>query len=140
MSDIIESSSDDNDDRDLDFVRNIRMGLIDQLYKPGEAMTPESVNQLAGLLNDMDRVSLGKKRIKTDAGIANAQALAAAMVLEIVSRPDIKTLGIDPHKVREDVPKIPDLDVPVRLIPGEMDVGVSTLDYAKFTSGLKESE
>lgn len=122
----------ENEEDDLDFVRGIRKDLIKSIVKRG---MPEDIKDRSILLTalaDMDRTSLGKKKIKSDEGISNTQLMAAKIAADIFTNNDVKMLMI---------PKVPgtvqvlDVDIPdASLVFGELGIGSAKLNYDEFLS------
>lgn len=127
------NESEDPVDQDLEFVRNKRVKVINHLTKKGVPEDTESISLLLGALNDMDRTSIGKKRIKVESSAVAVNKQAADLIANIYGRPGSKTIGLE---VLEDITgTIPNVDgmLPdVTLLEGEMAVGASQLDYDAF--------
>jgi hypothetical protein len=129
MSDIVDT--DDSQDRDFDYVRNYRTQIINSMMSKGVPSDLKEIDLIRSTLADMDRVTLGRKRIKTDEKLGNAHAQAAALIAELVMRPDIKKIGMGGPS-RPSLPELPDQLTPYTVLPGELDVGVQIEDYESF--------
>lgn len=132
MSDYI-NESEDPVDQDLEFVRNKRVEVINHLTKKGVPEDTESISLLLGALNDMDRTSIGKKRIKVESSAVAVNKQAADLIANIYNRPDSKTIGLEIlEEMTGSIPntqgRLPD----VTLLEGEMAVGATQLDYDAF--------
>jgi hypothetical protein len=117
-------------DLDLEYTRSKRRQIIDKLTEKGVPESEETVSLLLTALNDMDRTSLGKKRIKVDSDMSANNKAAADLIANIFNMPDSKKLGMGQGV--GSIPSVEGLLPQVELIEGEMRVGVSLLDYDTF--------
>ena len=117
-------------DLDLEYTRSKRRQIIDKLTEKGVPESEETVSLLLTALNDMDRTSLGKKRIKVDSDMSANNKAAADLIANIFNMPDSKKLGMGQGV--GSIPSIEGMLPQVELIEGEMRVGVSLLDYDTF--------
>lgn len=132
MSDI-QRFSDDPTDNDLEYVRQKRVKIIDKLMENGVPEDTESVSLLLGALNDMDRTSIGKKRIKVEADSIAVNKQAADLIASIYSSPNSKNIGFeDIDVVAVAIPSVEGKLPTVELLPGEMAVGAAQVDYDGF--------
>lgn len=132
MSDI-EKFSDDPTDNDLEYVRRKRVEVIEKLTEKGIPDDNESVSLLLGALNDMDRTSIGKKRIKVEADSIAINKQASELIASIYSQPNSKRIGFeDIDVVAVDIPSVEGKLPTVELLPGEMAVGAVQVDYDGF--------
>ena len=124
-------------DQDLEFVRGKRIQVINQLTKKGIPEDTETVSLLLGALNDMDRTSIGKKRIKVESSAVAVNKAAADLIANIYNRPDSKTIGTvtDSYTVGS-IPNIDDRLPMVTVLDGEMSVGSVQIDYDTFMKRL----
>lgn len=124
-------------DQDLEFVRGKRIAVINQLTKKGIPEDTETVSLLLGALNDMDRTSIGKKRIKVESSAVAVNKAAADLIANIYNRPDSKTIGTvtDSYTVGS-IPNIDDRLPMVTVLDGEMSVGSVQIDYDTFMKRL----
>lgn len=132
MSDYTQES-DDPVDKDLEYVRGKRVAVIDHLTTGGIPKDTGSLSLLLGALNDMDRTSIGKKRIKVESSAVAVNKQAADLIAALYSRPDSKVIGTSNNDV--DTGKIPSTDAmlpDVELLDGEMTIGSTQLDYESF--------
>lgn len=132
MSDYV-SENEDPVDQDLEFVRGKRMAVINHITKKGIPEDTESISLLLGALNDMDRTSIGKKRIKVESSAVAVNKQAADLIANIFGRPNSKTIGLE---VLEDItgtiPNTEGMLPVVTMLEGEMAVGGIPLDYEAF--------
>ena len=132
MSDI-EKFSDDPTDNDLEYVRRKRVEVIEKLTEKGIPDDNESVSLLLGALNDMDRTSIGKKRIKVEADSIAINKQASELIASIYSQPNSKRIGFeDIDVVAVAIPSVEGKLPTVELLPGEMAVGAVQVDYDGF--------
>jgi hypothetical protein len=117
-------------DSDLEYTRGKRRQIIDKLTEKGVPESEETVSLLLTALNDMDRTSLGKKRIKVDSDMSANNKAAADLISSIFNMPDSKKFGLSGGVGT--IPTVDGLLPQVELIEGEMRVGVSLLDYDTF--------
>jgi len=128
-----ERPAEDPVDQDLDFSRSKRISVINYLTAKGVPDDDNRIALLLGALNDMDRTSLGKKRIKVDSDTTASNKQAADLIASIFNKPDSKKLGTT--ALDGIVGKIPDQNVTlpnVEILPGEMAVNPPQLDYDTF--------
>ena len=132
MSDYI-NDNEDPVDQDLEFVRNKRMQVINHLTDKGVPADTESISLLLGALNDMDRTSIGKKRIKVESSAVAVNKQAADMIASIYGRPNSKTIGFESiDDIKATIPSVDGLLPSVTLLDGEMSVGSVQEDYSAF--------
>jgi hypothetical protein len=132
MSDYI-NENEDPVDQDLEFVRNKRVEVINHLTKKGVPEDTESISLLLGALNDMDRTSIGKKRIKVESSAVAVNKQAADLIANIYNRPDSKTIGLEIlEEMTGSIPSTQGRLPEVTLLEGEMAVGATQLDYDAF--------
>lgn len=134
----------DVDDQVLDFTQTKRREIVDKLTASGIPVTDnEQMSTLLKTLDGMDRVALGKKRIKADENIAGAnQAAAAAVVAHLLQKAG--NAGIAPFQSATLVDRVPptlgaDIPRPV-LVEGEMDVVTPQLSYDTFIEQFRDDE
>ena len=128
-----ERPAEDPVDQDLEFSRSKRISVINHLTAKGVPDDDNRIALLLGALNDMDRTSLGKKRIKVDSDTTASNRQAADLIASIFNKPDSKKLGM--MELDGIVGKIPDQNVTlpnVEILPGEMAVNPPQLDYDTF--------
>ena len=134
-----EKPAEDPVDQDLEFSRSKRISVINHLTAKGVPDDDNRISLLLGALNDMDRTSLGKKRIKVDSDTNASNKQAADLIASIFNKPDSKKLGM--AALDGTLGKIPDQNIPlpnVEVLPGEMAVNPPQLDYDTFMgSGQK---
>lgn len=132
MSDIDKDTSDE----DLLFVREKRKNLINSLTSKG---MPEDFKQQSILLTalaDMDRVSLGKKKIKIDKDVGDMQKQAIELIATLYKNPHIKTINAD--HVEQHISCVLDDNNPIpESVPGEMGSIGPTDNYDSFMSRMQ---
>ena len=138
MADELEQSV---EDADIDFTRTMRKRVIQAIAPTDIPGDNESRKILLSALVDMDRVSMGLKKLKSDEGIGNKQAEATALIARIFLSPEVKGLG----KVELDSPEAKVREIPVfdanykpeSLVPGELDFSAPSEDYDAFMKRMK---
>lgn len=129
----------DQEDIDLNFVRNKHYDVIRGLSddKTGAPPTdPETLTHYLATLREMNKVSLTKKRIKSDEKIAagnTANVQLAAQILASI-RPVQPPL---PHEKRT-VELVKEVLPPPILLPGELDKTGKGENYNTFMQRTKE--
>jgi hypothetical protein len=123
---------------DYDFTKTQRLKIFNKLTENGtKDIEPDDRVVALQVLNDMDRVTLGRQRIKTEdkqaaGNIAAAQALIAALLdqrnLYDIGRVEI----VEGSAIKVPEPVLPDY-VPKH---GEMDVGHPTESYNEFMTRM----
>ncbi len=132
MTEVVQQF-DDPIDNDLEYVRRKRIQVIDTLTKEGIPKDNETVSLLLGALNDMDRTSIGKKRIKVEADSVAVNKQAAELIASIYSQPNSKKIGFEDVDYTEaSIPSVEGNLPEVELLPGEMAVGAVQVDYEGF--------
>jgi hypothetical protein len=84
----------DTEDSDLAYTRKKRIELVDGMTAKGMPSDVKEASIMLQALADMDRVSLGKKKIKSDEGISNVKALAAETIAQLFTDPRMKKLTV----------------------------------------------
>lgn len=127
-----------NEDEDLRFTHATRKLLIKQIMKDGPPTETKEQMVLLSALNDMDRTTIGLKKIKSDEGMGNKQQAAAAMLAAILTDPRLKQL--DQIPATSDAPRqIPTFDaecVDVIVNPGELEENNKGEDFASFNARM----
>lgn len=134
MSQVTTQSSENTEDADLEFTRQIRRDLINEMKRDGLPKDAKDRALLLAALNDSDRTALMIKKIKSDEGMGNKAAAAASMLASLLNDPRIKSIGIaEVGAVRQVTPALPaDIENPV-VKEGELDMTPSNESYATFT-------
>ncbi len=134
MSQVTTQSSENTEDADLEFTRQIRRDLIIEMKRDGLPKDAKDRALLLAALNDSDRTALMIKKIKSDEGMGNKAAAAASMLASLLNDPRIKSIGIaEVGAVRQVTPALPaDIENPV-VKEGELDMAPSNESYATFT-------
>ena len=134
----LEIIKEDPVDQDIEYVRAKRKEIIGHLTKEGVPDDDGRIALLLGALNDMDRTSLGRKKIKADNDTAASNKQAADLIASIFTRPDSKQLGMsDLQGVMGTIPNVDGLLPSVEVLPGEMAVNPPQLDYDAFMNKLE---
>lgn len=130
-----------NDDDLIDYTQGLRKMLADDITEHGTVMPTDKDERhiLLAALDGISKTSLGRKRIQTvDEGNKNTAAALAAM--DALS----KKFGNNNPFIREgnsggitiEQHKLPAIEV----VPGNTDIGVSSLTYDEFSSDRAKEE
>jgi len=127
-------SADNHENDDLDYTRKIRRKIIDE-QMDAKSVEARDYKLVLAALDGLDRQALTKMRIKSDEGMSNAKAQAAAALAELFMNPNLKKagevldLGQDSPRI---IPELP-LDLPVpSVVDGELDSGGAAENYNSF--------
>lgn len=127
-------SAGNQENDDLDYTRKIRRKIIDE-QMDAKSVEARDYKLVLAALDGIDRQALTKMRIKSDEGMSNAKAQAAAALAELFMNPNMKKagevldLGADSPRT---IPELP-LDLPVpALVDGELDAGGTAENYNSF--------
>lgn len=127
-----------DDKQDLEYTKKLRIKIVEATMVNGAVPADfKEKTILLQTLADMDRITLGKMRIKSDEKTAAQNENAAAIIATALTqvRPaDFKTVST------RSMPELStDIPVPV-LIPGETDVGTKHLTYDDFVASNPQQE
>lgn len=126
----------------LAFTHHKRMGILGDLLKAGTPSDPENIKVITGLLTDMDRSALTRKRIKVDEKSNAAQEANKNMVVELLktlsSQTGLRTIQGSPedisvvHTLPDSIPK-PDLQ------HDELSTTISTENFDDFMARMEKT-
>ncbi len=124
------------EDQEISFAQDMRKRLVNDMIKDGKfPEDPKEKTILLHALADMDRSSLGRKRITGDkAGVA-AQAASVALIAEMLRDPRAARVG-QADGIRTQAPRLPDTIQPERVLPGELTSTPSSETYTSFTQRM----
>ena len=133
-----------DDDEVLAFTQRTRRNLVDRLTDEGRNIPTDKdgAGVLLAALGDMDKVAMGKKRLKADQNLGDATKQAAAIIAAVFDQTAGKA---NPFKTQQPtnevvVPKHPDVLTDIELVPGELDQGNHDLNYNDFMSGKSDEK
>lgn len=133
-----------DDDEVLAFTQRTRRNLVDRLTDDGRNIPTDKdgAGVLLAALGDMDKVAMGKKRLKADQNLGDATKQAAAIIAAVFEQTAGKA---NPFKGKQPtdevvVPKHPDVLTDIELVPGELDQGNHDLNYNDFMSGKSDEK
>lgn len=136
MSDIKEEI--DQNDLDLEFVRQKRKEIINSLTANGVPGDNDKVQILLGALSDMDRTSLSKKKIKVDKDVGNNQAQAMELIATMFSDTRIKKYGVSESLTNRELPQLSnDIPEPI-LVDGETSQQAELENYDSFMARINK--
>ena len=128
-----ETQREDPVDQDIEYVRGKRKEIINHLTKNGVPDDDGRISLLLGALTDMDRTSLGRKKIKVESDTAANNKQAADLIASIFNQPNSKQLGMTAiDGAIGSIPSVNDRLPQVEVLPGEMAVNPPQLDYDTF--------
>lgn len=122
----------EQDDIDLNFIREKRKGLVDKLTAKGIPDDPEQQSIMLKALSDMSRDAIAKKRIKSEEKIASGNSANTAMVAAFLSK-------FNPNNMQQPAlaGSIPVLDLPrPTLVDGETEIKTSSESFETFTARM----
>lgn len=132
----------DQTDIDLDYVRTARKQIIETLTKDkltGAFKLPEDTKELAivaGMLGDIDRVAISKKRIKVDKEINGTAATAVELIAKLFTEGNVKHIVRGGDRIG--TPELPtNLEMP-EILPGELDLVPVNEDYDSFMTKVQK--
>lgn len=136
MSDIKQEI--DQNDLDLEYVRQKRKQIIDGLTANGVPGDNDKVQILLGALSDMDRTSLSKKKIKVDKDVGNNQAQAMELIATMFSDNRIKKYGVSESLTNRELPLLSN-DIPEpTLVEGETSQQAELENYDSFMARINK--
>ena len=136
MSDIKEEI--DQNDLDLEYVRQKRKEIINSLTANGVPGDNDKVQILLGALSDMDRTSLSKKKIKVDKDVGNNQAQAMELIATMFSDTRIKKYGVSDSLTNRELPLLGnDIPEPI-LVEGETSQQAELENYDSFMARINK--
>ena len=130
------------EDLDLEYTKAHRVKIIEALSADSKNVLadPKMANVYLSALADMDKVALGKKRIKSDDKKNDNAAQAAAMLAILLNDSNIRNAGRGTLPVVERViPQLPDDHPTPKVIPGELDLHPSPLNFKTFKAAYADS-
>ncbi|MBB5409283.1 hypothetical protein HDG34_003224 [Paraburkholderia sp. HC6.4b] len=138
----------DDEDKVLDYTLRQRQAIIVTMAgNSGESLSklsPREMDVVLAALDGMDRVALGRKRLKSENIALANQAAAAAVIAKILGTPGIGQAAprpggqSDQHsgELRPAIPMLPcDVPEPV-FVPGETDMEAAQMNVDSFMAGL----
>lgn len=135
-----ESQREDPVDQDIEYVRGKRKEIINFLTKDGVPNDDGRISLLLGALTDMDRTSLGRKKIKVESDAAANNKQAADLIASIFNQPNSKQLGMNAiDGAMGSIPSVEGRLPQVEVLPGEMAVNPPQLDYNTFMSKFDDT-
>lgn len=136
-----------SDDDHIAYTQGLRHQLIEDMTEKGASLPkdPEAQTILLRALADMDRTALSNKKIGSKERTAAADREAALIAARVIGNLGFKSpfeRPIEGTATPTQSPELKDGDLPeIELVPGETEVGVSTMGYDEFMSRMeKESE
>lgn len=122
----------EQDDIDLNYVRQKRIGLVDMITKEGIPDDTEKQQIMLKALSDMSKDAIAKKRIKSEEKIANGNSANTAMVAAFLAR-----YNPNAQRTVDAVGAIPVVELPKPdLVEGETDIKGTGESFETFTARM----
>lgn len=128
----IEDSNYAQEEQDLNRTRQVRSDIINEFTKDGVKVTDlESTKVLLTVLNDSDKSSLGRMKIKSEdknnATNSNTASIIASFLTKVSAGAGFNGTST------ASIPELPaDIPAPV-ILPGETDIGVRNTNFDEFS-------
>jgi hypothetical protein len=121
-------------DQDLNFTRNYRKQIVQHLFKSGVPDNPDDLRLGLTALADMDKSSLGIKRLKVEEKANATQEAAAGIISQLLMQ--AAAGGNQPYRsavpVERELPLLGnDIPEPI-LVPGETSTEIINDDFDSF--------
>lgn len=124
-----------NDDNLLEETRKVRLAILHTQIKDGIPSDKDGFEQLHKNLVELDKVALQNKRIAVDSDSNNVNAA----LIDKISESLIGNIGKrdifekDPETSGASIPTPLAIDeIDIELVPGELESGISNLNYKEF--------
>ncbi len=119
----------EDDSRRLELTQRIREKYITEMEEEGRPEKTSELVFLIQLLDGMDKSVLNKSKIKIEDQANKSESATAQLIADVLFKHRVTT------NVKRDVtPELPnDLPAP-DVVEGELEQGISDLNYDKFTS------
>lgn len=123
------------DEQRLEKTQHIRERIIEELIKSKPVPEDESDRKLLiAALDGMDRAVLNKAKVKIEEANSETQAQHASIVSNFLKQ--LRVQEIISNNKREGSPQLPQEMRPERIVDGEMDIGLSDLNYETFSKNI----
>ena len=131
---LLDTMKDRTEDEVLSLTQRTRMAILEDMTKDGMPNNNRDRRVLLELVNGADTTALAMKRMEQDSKQSEQDNAAAIMAAKIMA----KTGGNNPFQAEAGrhekvINTLPDNALPEpTLVEGELDVGVSDLNYEEF--------
>lgn len=126
----------DQTDVDLEYVRQKRKEVINNLTKNGVPEDPKVLQTLLVALSDMDRTTLSKKKIKVDKEVGDNQTQAMELIATMFNDNRIKKYGMSEVPTNRELPLLGnEIPEPV-IVDGETAEHAGTENYESFMNRI----
>jgi len=129
----------DQCDSDLDYVRAKRKQVIESLTSDGVPRDTKVVQTLLMALSDMDRTTLGKKRITADKELGANHNQAMELIASMFNDPRLKSIGKVDNNPNTNVPELSSSIPDPEVLSGEADINATQENYDIFMSRINKS-
>lgn len=131
----------EKEDDVLAFTQKSRQQIVKSLMgRSIDDLNASQISLLTASLDGMDRSALGRKRLQTDEKVGASQAMAAAVIAQVLAAPGAMRHGqiVEGQAPRREIPRLPaEVPEPVT-VPGEMEADAPQMNFDTFmaqTSG-----
>lgn len=132
-------SFDLDDDRRLNLTQNTRERIVTVLLKDNKIPEDKEDRQfLMAALDGLDRTTLGRARIKTDAQSNKSNAETAGMIAQLLAKVTPGTMVASHGQFVRPAPAL-EVDFVVIPVEGECDVGTHELSYETFIEKMNDA-
>lgn len=134
-------TEDMNDEAIVSFTQRKRKELVDEMTKGGLPTEKGDRIVLLSALVDMDRTAIAKMKIGSQEREGAADRSAALVAAKILSGMGPQMGRVIDSTCTRETPALDDKDLPeLELVPGETDIGLSTLTYEQLMYDQKTPE
>lgn len=133
MSEIVIKTEDEV----LDYTQVQREKVINKLTANGVPGDTKELLVMLSALDGMDRSALAKKKLKSDAGMADKFGIASAAITQLLTGMRGEIAAQVPVTDRSEV-KLPDNLPTPEIVPGELDSSSPNLTYSDIMSNDKK--
>jgi len=130
------------EDEQLRYTQRKRLALVEKLTGDGQGVPddPKAQNIMLAALADMDKQTLGLKKIGSKEKISAADREAAALLARMYGKVGGQDLLASDAPRSEAMPTLDDAQLPpLELVPGETEIGTVSEDYDSFITRMEQS-
>ena len=127
------------EDQELEYTRGLRRRMVDKLTENNHfPVEPKEVAALAGLLSDIDRQAISKKRIKAEEESNKQNGEAAAIIAQMLLQLNGKNMQSQETLERVNTPTLPAGLPPPVITDGLLDMDSGNETYEQFSKRMNE--
>lgn len=133
MSNSVEEVKQTLDDAaDMQFVRDVRKQIVNELMKKGVPQDPKDQSTVLTALTDMDRSAIARLRIKSDDNNMDKMAAAALVVADLLRKTKPKEFQTQDFDEAREVPMLPSSIPSGSYNEGLMQQGTNNTTFDEF--------